>query len=146
LDPVPSRSRSLNRVAHITDLQHYRKLSTTLAPAELNHLRVRVRAGEPSVIGALFHAGSPDPDGYAASAGVRTNGQGYTWACLRTTWWEKGGPPQGFVPGHGRTVMAKPGQGGKALILEVGLAALRCANLRAVVSSLSSRSGRLHRR
>jgi hypothetical protein len=30
--------------------------------------------------------------------------------------------------------MAKPGQGGKALILELGLAALRCANLRAVVS------------
>lgn len=105
-----------------------------MAPAELSHLRARVRAGEPGVIGALFHAGSPDPDAYAATAGVRTNGQGYTWACLRTTWWDRGGPPQGYVPGHGRTVMAKPGQGGKALILELGLAALRCANLRAVVS------------
>ncbi|EJT45521.1 hypothetical protein A1Q1_05967 [Trichosporon asahii var. asahii CBS 2479] len=132
LTPAPARNRTLHRVVNIHDIAGYKKLSTTMAPAELSHLRARVRAGEPGVIGALFHAGSPDPDAYAATAGVRTNGQGYTWACLRTTWWDRGGPPQGYVPGHGRTVMAKPGQGGKALILELGLAALRCANLRAV--------------
>lgn len=136
LTPAPARSRTLHRLIHITDLQGYKKLSGSLAPAELSHLRARVRAGEPGVVGALFHAGAPDDDS-AAAAGVRTNGQGYTWACIKTTWWEKGGPPQGYIPGHGRTVMAKPGQGGKGLMLEVGLAALRCANLRAVVSPKS---------
>ncbi|TXT08977.1 hypothetical protein VHUM_02451 [Vanrija humicola] len=132
LSPAPARSRTLHRTVHITDLQSYKKLATTMSPAELLHLRARVRMGEPAVITALFHAGAPDTDGGAAAAGVRTNGQGYSWACIKSTWWEKGGPPQGFIPGHGRTVMAKPGQGGKGLILEVGLAALRCANLRAV--------------
>lgn len=118
---------------NITELGAYKKLSGTLAPAELSHIRARVRAGEPGVIAALFNAGSAD-DTSAAAAGLRTNGLGYSFACIKTTWWEKGGPPQGYIPGHGRTVMAKPGQGGKGLMLEVGLAALRCANLRAVVS------------
>jgi hypothetical protein len=62
---------------------------------------------------------------------VRDNGVGYSWACVKTVWWEKGGAPQGMVPGAGRT---KSG-GGKGLILEVGIAVVRCANLRAVVSS-----------
>ncbi|GMK55266.1 hypothetical protein CspeluHIS016_0203220 [Cutaneotrichosporon spelunceum] len=131
LDPAPARSRTLHRIINITDLEGYKKLSRSLAPAELSHVRARVRAGEPGVVTALFNSGAED-DVSAASAGVRTNGQGYTWACIKTTWWEKGGPPQGYVPGHGRTVMARPGKGGKGLMLEVGLAALRCANLRAV--------------
>jgi hypothetical protein len=134
LDPAPARSRTLHRIINITDLDGYKKLSRSLAPAELSHLRARVRTGEPGVVTALFNAGAEDDDS-AAAAGVRTNGQGYTWACMKTTWWEKGGPPQGYIPGHGRTVMARPGQGGKGLMLEVGLAALRCANLRAVVSA-----------
>lgn len=138
LTPAPARSRTLHRIVTITELGAYKKLSGTLAPAELSHIRARVRTGEPGVIAALFNAGSAD-DSSAAAAGVRTNGQGYSWACIKTTWWEKGGPPQGYIPGHGRTVMARPGQGGKALMLEVGLAALRCANLRAVVSRPASR-------
>ncbi|KAL7421913.1 hypothetical protein Q5752_003685 [Cryptotrichosporon argae] len=129
LRPVQSRARSLHRLVPLSDLAAYRKLCSSLAPAELAYVRARARAGEPRVVQALFFAGAA---GESGTLGVRDNGRGYTWAAIKTTWWEKGGAPQGMVPGLGRTAMARPGQGGKALILEVGVAALRCANLRAV--------------
>jgi hypothetical protein len=61
---------------------------------------------------------------------VRDNGVGYSWACFKTVWWEKAGAPQGMISGAGRT---KSG-GGKGLVLELGMAVLRCAHLRSVVS------------
>ena len=83
------------------------------------------------VLEQLFYAGGPAAEWDAVQAGVRDNGVGYTWACVTTTWWEKGGPPYGVVPGLGRT--QSKGPAGKGLPLEVGVAVVRCANLRAVV-------------
>lgn len=118
----------------ITDLASYRKLSQTLPAAELSHLRPRVRSGEVCIAEQLFYAGASSSERESAGVGVRDNGVGYSWACVKTTWWEKGGPPSGLVPGGGRTQIAKTSQNGKGLVLEVGMAVLRCANLRAVVS------------
>jgi hypothetical protein len=81
------------------------------------------------VIEHLFKAGGAVQDSGRKGVGVRDNGVGYTWASIATTWWEKGGPAYGIVPGQGRT---QP-KGAKGLPLEVGTAVLRCANLRALV-------------
>ena len=123
LHPVPTRTLALRRLVHITDLAGYRKLALTLTAAELSHTRSRVRHAEVGVAEQLFYAG----DANKKSAGVRDNGVGYTWACVSTKWWEKGGPPSGLIPGFGHT----RGKGG--LVLEVGMAVMRCAHLRAVV-------------
>lgn len=125
LHPVPTRTLALRRLVTISDLTQYRKLALTLPSAELNHLRSRLRHAEVEVAEQLFYAG----DHESRAAGVRDNGVGYTWACLNTTWWEKGGPPTGLIPGSGYTRNK-----GKGLVLEVGMAVVRCANLRAVVS------------
>jgi hypothetical protein len=93
----------------------------------------------------LFYAGGSSSERERGGVGVRDNGVGYSWACVKTVWWEKGGPPQGMVPGAGRT-MGPKGPGGKGLALEVGIAVVRCANLRAVVSApiwISLTAGRL---
>jgi hypothetical protein len=124
LRPVSTRTLALRRLITITDLAQYRKLALTLPAAELNHLRTRVRNAEVGVAEQLFYAG----DNERRIAGVRDNGVGYTWACVNTTWWEKGGPPTGMIPGSGFTRAVK----GKGLVLEVGMAVMRCANLRAV--------------
>ena len=123
LRPVSTRTLALRRLVTLTDLAQYRKLALTLPAAELSHLRSRVRNAEVGVAEQLFYAG----DNERRTAGVRDNGVGYTWACVNTTWWEKGGPPTGMIPGSGFT-RAK----GKGLVLEVGMAVMRCANLRAV--------------
>lgn len=127
LRPVSTRTLALRRLVTLTDLAAYRKLALTLPAAELNYLRLRVRNAEVGVAEQLFYAG----DNERRTAGVRDNGVGYTWACISTTWWEKGGPASGLVPGIGHT----RGKG-KGLVLEVGMAVVRCANLRAVVSSI----------
>ncbi|KAK8864538.1 hypothetical protein IAR55_001788 [Kwoniella newhampshirensis] len=127
LDPVPTRNLALRRLVKLYDLASYRKLSHTLPAAELSHLRSRVRAGEISVAEQLFYAGGSG----AKDIGMRDNGVGYTFASVKSIWWEKGGPPGGFVPGVGRTQGLKEIKG---LVLEVGVAVLRCASLRAVVS------------
>lgn len=124
LHPVPTRTLALRRLITITDLAQYRKLALTLPSAELSHLRYRLRGAEVQVVEQLFYAG----DNEARASGVRDNGVGYTWACVSTNWWEKGGPPTGLVPGSGH-VRNK----GKGLVLEVGIAVVRCAHLRAVV-------------
>ncbi|WVR06909.1 hypothetical protein IAU60_003945 [Kwoniella sp. DSM 27419] len=129
LNPVPTRNLSLRRLVTVHDLASYRKLSQTLPAAELSYLRSRVRAGEVGVVEQLFYAGGSSGERDTGGVGVRDNGVGYTWACVKTTWWDRGGPPHGLVPGAGRTQAAK---GGKGLVLEVGVATLRCANLRAV--------------
>jgi hypothetical protein len=135
LSPVPTKSLALRRLSNIQDLTSFRKLSQTLQAAELTYLRSRVRGGEVDVIEQLFYAGGPGEEWSHKGAGVRDNGVGYTWACITTTWWEKGGPAYGLVPGQGR-VQTK-GSAGKGLPLEVGMAVVRCANLRAVVSKQS---------
>lgn len=117
----------------INDLTTYRKLSQTLPSAELSYMRSRVRSGEVGALEQLFYAGGPPTDYESRALGLRDNGVGYTWACISTTWWEKGGAPYGLIPGQGRT-QAKGGGGGKGLPLEIGVAVVRCANLRAVVS------------
>ncbi|KAK4688831.1 hypothetical protein P7C73_g1275, partial [Tremellales sp. Uapishka_1] len=132
LEPVPTRTLSLRRIITLTDLSSYRKLSSTLSSAELSYLRSRVRAGEVGVVEQLFYAGS-NGERDTGGVGMRDNGVGYSFASVKSTWWEKAGPPQGFVPGSGRIQGPKgQGQGGKALVLEVGTAVLRCQNLRAV--------------
>lgn len=135
LTPVPTRTLSLRRLVILNDLASYRKLAQTLAAAELSYLRSRVRSGEVGVAEQLFYAGGSTDERDRGGVGVRDNGVGYTWACVKTTWWEKGGPPHGLVPGVGRTQGTKAAQSGKGLVLEVGVAVLRCANLRAVVGS-----------
>ncbi|RXK39311.1 hypothetical protein M231_03390 [Tremella mesenterica] len=131
LEPVNTKHLALRRLLNISDLASYRKLALTLPAAELNYIRTRVRAGEPGVISQLFYAGVADD--VPKNCGVRDNGVGYTWACVKTTWWERGGPPYGVIPGHGRTQgKPAPGQAGKGLVLEIGLAVLRCPNLHAV--------------
>ncbi|WWC70166.1 uncharacterized protein I206_104114 [Kwoniella pini CBS 10737] len=132
LEPVPTRNLSLRRLITIRDLTSYRKLAQTLPAAELSYLRTRVKAGEVEVAEQLFYAGGGSGERTSGGVGVRDNGVGYTFACVKTTWWEKGGAPYGLVPGVGRTQAAKGGQNGKGLILEIGVATLRCANLRAV--------------
>ncbi|OCF32973.1 hypothetical protein I316_05311 [Kwoniella heveanensis BCC8398] len=132
LNPIATRNLSLRRLVTIHDLNSYRKLSHTLPSAELSYLRSRVRAGEVAVAEQLFYAGGSSGERDTGGVGVKDNGVGYTFACVKTTWWEKGGHPHGLVSGVGRTQAAKAGQGGKGLILEVGVATLRCANLRAV--------------
>ena len=117
LDPVPTKTLSLRRLVRISDLAGYKKLSLTLPAAELAHLRQRVRSGHVETIERMFHAGSRD------------DGAGFTWACVQTTWWDRGGAPGGIIPGGGRTPA-----GSKGLVLELGMAVLRCANLHAVVS------------
>jgi hypothetical protein len=134
IDPVPTKSLALRRLSFIHDITAYRKLSHTLPPAELTYLRSRVKNGEVDVIEHLFKAGGPVQDSGRKGVGVRDNGVGYTWASIATTWWEKGGPPYGVVPGQGRT--QPKGAAGKGLPLEVGTAVLRCANLRAIVCQL----------
>ncbi|TYJ58686.1 hypothetical protein B9479_000522 [Cryptococcus floricola] len=131
LTPVPTRNLALRRLVNIRDLSAYRKLAATLPAAELSYLRSRVRSGEPAVIEQLFYAGGSSGERDTGGVGVRDNGVGYTFACVKTNWWEKGGAPYGVVPGQGKT---QPGKGpqGKGLVLEVGMAVLRCANLRAV--------------
>ncbi|WVQ73981.1 hypothetical protein IAR50_003562 [Cryptococcus sp. DSM 104548] len=131
LSPVPTRNLALRRLVNIRDLSAYRKLAATLPAAELSYLRTRVRSGEPAVIEQLFYAGGSSGERDTGGVGVRDNGVGYTFACVKTNWWEKGGAPYGVVPGQGKT---QPGKGpqGKGLVLEVGMAVLRCANLRAV--------------
>jgi hypothetical protein len=121
----------------VQDLASYRKLSQTLPPAELTYLRSRAKNGEADVIEQLFKAGGPIQESNRKAAGVRDNGVGYTWACIATTWWEKGGPAYGVVPGQGRT--QPKANVSKGLPLEVGTAVLRCANLRAIVSLSVSR-------
>jgi hypothetical protein len=137
IEPVPTKSLALRRLSFIHDLPAYRKLSHTLPPAELTYLRSRVKSGDADVIEHLFKAGGPVQDSGRKGVGVRDNGVGYSWASIATTWWEKGGPPYGIVPGQGRT--QPKGAAGKGLPLEVGTAVLRCANLRAIVRSFSSR-------
>ncbi|WWD03346.1 hypothetical protein V865_001398 [Kwoniella europaea PYCC6329] len=132
LDPVPTRNLSLRRLITIRDLTSYRKLAQTLPAAELSYLRTRVRSGEVGVAEQLFYAGGSSGERDTGGVGVRDNGVGYTFACVKTTWWEKGGSPYGLVPGVGRTQGGKSAQSGKGLILEIGVATLRCANLRAV--------------
>ncbi|KAK6909719.1 hypothetical protein I203_103740 [Kwoniella mangroviensis CBS 8507] len=132
LDPVPTRNLSLRRLIIIRDLTTYRKLAQTLPAAELSYLRTRVRSGEVGVAEQLFYAGGNSGERDTGGVGVRDNGVGYTFACVKTTWWEKGGSPYGLVPGVGRTQGGKSAQSGKGLILEIGVATLRCANLRAV--------------
>lgn len=127
LSPVPTKSLALRRLSNIQDLASYRKLSQTLQAAELTYLRSRVRGGEVAVLEQLFYAGGA---GSHKSAGVKDNGVGYTWACITTTWWEKGGPAYGTVPGQG--LIQHKASVGKGLPLEVGMAVIRCANLRAV--------------
>jgi hypothetical protein len=108
--------------------------------AEMIHLRSRLRAGEPGVVGRMFHVGGGG-NGGEHTVGVRDNGVGYSWACVKTVWWEKAGAPVGLVPGIGRTQgKMVQGQGGKPLILEVGMAVVRCANLRAAVSGVLGRA------
>jgi hypothetical protein len=116
----------LRRLVVVHDLAQYRKLALTLPSAELSHLRTRLRNAEVGVAEQLFYAG----DNETRASGVRDNGVGYTWACISTIWWEKGAPPNGLTPGSGHTRNK-----GKGLVLEVGMAVVRCANLRAVVSS-----------
>lgn len=132
LDPVPPRTLSLRKLITINDLAKYRKLSQTLPAAELSYLRARVKSGEVEAVEQLFYAGGSSSERDRGGVGVRDNGVGYTWACVKTTWWEKGGAPVGLIPGQGRS---QPGrsQAGKGLVLEVGMAVIRCANLRAVV-------------
>ncbi len=134
LTPVPARTLSLRRLVTLTELESYRKLSQSLPAAELSYLRSRARSGEVGVAEQLFYAGGSTSERERGGVGVRDNGVGYTWACVKTTWWEKGGPPSGLIPGSGRTQVGKGGQGGKGSVLEVGMAVLRCANLRAMVS------------
>ncbi|WVQ99537.1 hypothetical protein IAU59_006673 [Kwoniella sp. CBS 9459] len=132
LNPTATRNLSLRRLVTIHDLNSYRKLSNTLLSAELSYLRSRVRTGEVAVAEQLFYAGGSSGEQDTGGVGVKDNGVGYTFACVKTTWWEKGGHSHGLIPGVGRTQAAKAGQGGKGLLLEMGLATLRCANLRAV--------------
>jgi hypothetical protein len=131
LSPNPTRTLSLRRLITLTDLPSYRKLALTLPAAELSYLRSRVRSGEVGVAEQLFYAGGSSGERERGGVGVRDNGVGYTWACVKTTWWEKGGAPSGLVPGVGRSQASKAGKG---LVLEVGIAVVRCAHLRAVVS------------
>lgn len=131
LQPVATRTLALRRLITISDLTAYRKLAQTLPAAEMAYLRSRVRQGDVGVIEQLFYAGGPSSERERGGVGVRDNNVGYTWASISTTWWEKGGAPAGLVPGFGRTGP----KGGKGLVLEVGMAVLRCANLRAVVSA-----------
>nr|ODO01231.1 hypothetical protein L204_01959 [Cryptococcus depauperatus CBS 7855] len=131
LNPVPTRNLALRRLVTIRDLSAYKKLAATLPAAELSYLRSRVRAGEPAVIEQLFYAGGSSGERDTGGIGVRDNGVGYTFACIKINWWEKGGSPYGLVPGQGRTQPGKGGQG-KGLALEVGTAVLRCPNLRAM--------------
>lgn len=138
LDPVPTRTLSLRRLITIPDLAAYRKLSLTLPAAELSHIRYRARSGDVDVAEQLFYAGGSSSE-REKPPGLKDNGVGYTFACVKTTWWEKGGPPVGLIPGSGRTQGGRQtGAAGKGLVLEVGMAVLRCANLRAVVSPASS--------
>ncbi|WWC62154.1 uncharacterized protein I303_104746 [Kwoniella dejecticola CBS 10117] len=132
LEPVPTRNLSLRRLITVRDLTQYRKLAQTLPAAELSYLRTRVKAGEVEVAEQLFYAGGSSGEREVGGVGVRDNGVGYTFACVKTTWWEKGGAPHGLLPGVGRTQGSKNGQNGKGLVLEIGVATLRCANLRAV--------------
>ncbi|WVW84107.1 hypothetical protein I302_106136 [Kwoniella bestiolae CBS 10118] len=132
LEPVPTRNLSLRRLITLRDLTSYRKLAQTLPAAELSYLRTRVKAGEVGVAEQLFYAGGSSGERDTSGVGVRDNGVGYTFACVKTIWWEKGGSPYGLVPGVGRTQGGKSAQSGKGLILEIGVATLRCANLRAV--------------
>lgn len=141
LSAVPTRTLSLRRLVTLTDLAAYRKLALTLSAAELSHLRYRARSGDVDVAEQLFYAGGPSTERERGSeaVGMRDNGVGYTFACVRTTWWEKGGSPGGLIPGSGRTQgRTGPSAQGKGLVLEVGMAVVRCANLRAVVSSMFS--------
>ena len=139
LSPVPTKTLSLRRLITLPDLPAYRKLSLSLPAAELSHLRYRARAGDVDVAEQLFYAGGPSSERERPSGavGMRDNGVGYTFASIRTTWWEKGSSPSGLVSGIGRTQGGRSGPGqqhGKGLVLEVGMAVVRCANLRAVVS------------
>lgn len=137
LNPVPTRNLALRRLVTVRDLTAYRKLAASLPAAELSYLRSRVRSGEAAVIEQLFYAGGSSGERETGSVGVRDNGVGYTFACVKANWWEKGGPPYGMIPGQGRTHSGNTGQGSnKGLVLEIGLAVLRCANLRALVSTL----------
>ena len=112
---MPTRNLSLRRLITIHDLASYRKLSQTLPAAEMSYIRSRVRAGEVGVLEQLFYAGGPAGEREIGGIGVRDNCVGYTWACVKTTWWEKGGSPSGLIPGHGRT--QGKGAGGKGLVL-----------------------------
>ncbi|AFR94452.1 hypothetical protein C343_02533 [Cryptococcus neoformans C23] len=133
LNPVPTRNLALRRLVTVRDLSAYRKLAASLPAAELSYLRSRVRSGEATVIEQLFYAGGSSGERETGGVGVRDNGVGYTFACVKTNWWEKGGPPYGLIPGQGRTHPGNTGQGSnKGLVLEIGLAVLRCANLRAL--------------
>lgn len=137
---MPTRNLSLRRLITLSDLTQYRKLALTLPAAELSYTRQRAKAGDVGVAEQLFWAGGSPAERERETAGLRDNGTGYTWACVKTTWWDKGGPPGGLVPGSGRTqggarvdANGQPGKG-KGLVLEVGIAVVRCAHLRAVVS------------
>lgn len=163
LSPVPTRTLSLRRLLILSDLPAFRKLALSLPSAELSNLRSRARSGDVGLAEQLFYAGGPAGEREKGNVGVRDNGMGYTWACVKTTWWEKGGSAGGIIPGQGRVQGGReggqvvgsdkvgnvnaggqgqgPGQGavqkGKTggLVLEVGMAVMRCAHLRAVVSS-----------
>ena len=155
LTPVPTRTLSLRRLLLISDLPAYRKLAQSLPAAELSNLRSRARSGDVGLAEQMFYAGGSSSEREKGNVGVRDNGAGYTWACVKTTFWEKGGAPGGIVPGQGRVnggreggqvVSAQERNGqerlhgaaakGKAggLVLEVGVAVMRCAHLRGVVS------------
>ncbi|ORY32855.1 hypothetical protein BCR39DRAFT_557413 [Naematelia encephala] len=109
LDPVSTRNLSLRRLITLNDLASFRKLAQTLPAAELNYLRSRVRSGQVGVAEQLFYAGGVAGERDTGGVGVRDNGVGYSWACVKTTWWEKGGAPQGLVPGQGRSHAKGPG-------------------------------------
>lgn len=87
-----------------------------------------MRSGEVAVAEQLFYAGASTGELERAGVGVRHNGVGYTWACVKTAWWDNGGAPHGMVPGVGNPQVMKGASGGKGLVLEVGVAVLRCAN------------------
>ena len=114
LDPfVPSRRTNTTR---ILDLTTYRRLASAIPAAELTFNRTRLLQGDPVLIQRMF-AGE--------------GGQEYTFACVRTTWWDRGGSPSGMIPGLGWTPVGSNGQG---VVLEIGIAALRNGHLKAQVS------------
>lgn len=90
LNPVPTRNLALRRLVTVRDLSAYRKLAASLPAAELSYLRSRVRSGEATVIEQLFYAGGSSGERETGGVGVRDNGVGYTFACVKTNWWEKG--------------------------------------------------------
>ena len=109
LSPVPTRTLSLRSLLILSDLPAFRKLALSLHSAELSNLRSRARSGDVGLAEQLFYAGGPAGEREKGNVGVRDNGMGYTWACVKTTWWEKGGSAGGIIPGQGRVQGGREG-------------------------------------